>query len=368
VGAVRLFLCGDVMTGRGIDQVLPHPGDPALHESFVRDARVYVQLAERAHGPIARGVPFAHPWGDALGELERVAPDARIINLETAVTSQSTPWPAKGVHYRMHPANAPIVAAADIDCCVLANNHVLDWGHAGLLETLDALQPWCRTCGAGRDMVRARAPAELDLGRGGRVLVFSVGSSSSGIPSEWAASEHRAGVWLVDEHSADAAEAIAAAAAARRRPGDLVVVSVHWGGNWGYAIPLEQRSFAHRLIDSGVVDLVHGHSSHHVKGFEVHAGKLVLYGCGDFLTDYEGIGDHEHFRGDLSLMFFPLLDATSGRLLELHLTPMRTKRFQVRFADAPGRHWLLETLARECAPFAIGLELTDQGALRAHWR
>jgi poly-gamma-glutamate capsule biosynthesis protein CapA/YwtB (metallophosphatase superfamily) len=45
-GAISLFLCGDVMTGRGIDQVLPHPSLPHLYESFVKDARDYVWLAE----------------------------------------------------------------------------------------------------------------------------------------------------------------------------------------------------------------------------------------------------------------------------------------------------------------------------------
>ena len=44
---LRLFLCGDVMTGRGIDQALPHPSNPILYEPYIRDARDYVDLAER---------------------------------------------------------------------------------------------------------------------------------------------------------------------------------------------------------------------------------------------------------------------------------------------------------------------------------
>lgn len=49
---VRLMLAGDLMTGRGIDQVLPHPGDPGLLEDWVHDAREYVRLAERVNGPV----------------------------------------------------------------------------------------------------------------------------------------------------------------------------------------------------------------------------------------------------------------------------------------------------------------------------
>ena len=118
---VTLFLCGDVMTGRGIDQILPHAGDPRLFESYVRSAHDYVALAERGAGPIPRPVDFAYIWGDALGELARVAPDARVVNLETSVTRSEEAWP-KGINYRMNPANVGCLAAAGIDVCVLANN------------------------------------------------------------------------------------------------------------------------------------------------------------------------------------------------------------------------------------------------------
>jgi poly-gamma-glutamate synthesis protein (capsule biosynthesis protein) len=121
-----MLLCGDVMTGRGIDQILPHPGSPILYEDYVRDAREYVQLAERVCGPIARPVDFAYVWGEALNELDRVQPDVRIINLETSITRNEEPWPHKGIHYRMNPQNAASLSAARIDCCCLATNHVLD--------------------------------------------------------------------------------------------------------------------------------------------------------------------------------------------------------------------------------------------------
>src|SRR5947209_16267250 len=103
--SIGVFLCGDVMTGRGIDQVLPHPGDPVLYERCVLDAREYVLLAERAHGPIPQTVELAYPWGDTLEELQRAGAEVRIINLETSITCSEEPWPQKGIHYRMHPGN-----------------------------------------------------------------------------------------------------------------------------------------------------------------------------------------------------------------------------------------------------------------------
>jgi poly-gamma-glutamate capsule biosynthesis protein CapA/YwtB (metallophosphatase superfamily) len=85
--SVLLFFCGDVMLGRGIDQILAHPGDPRLHEPVVRSAIEYVEFAEAANGPIPRVVAPDYIWGDALAELARAGPQARIINLETSVTT-----------------------------------------------------------------------------------------------------------------------------------------------------------------------------------------------------------------------------------------------------------------------------------------
>ena len=136
---VRLFLCGDVMTGRGIDQILPYSVDPHLYEPYVRDARRYVELAERANGPIPRPVDYDYIWGDALAELARFQPDLRLINLETSITTSESQWEGKAIHYRMHPANIPCLTAAGVDGCALANNHVLDWGYPGLAETRETL-------------------------------------------------------------------------------------------------------------------------------------------------------------------------------------------------------------------------------------
>ena len=156
---VKLFLCGDVMTGRGIDQILPQPCDPRLHEQYMDSALDYVGLAEASTGPISRPVGMSYVWGAALEELNCARPDARIVNLETSIT-RSDAWVDKGINYRMSPDNAGCLLAAGVDCCVLANNHVLDWGEAGLLDTLATLKTLgIKTAGAGRDAPAASRPA-----------------------------------------------------------------------------------------------------------------------------------------------------------------------------------------------------------------
>lgn len=366
--STTLFLCGDVMTGRGIDQVLPNPGKPQLFEPYMRSALGYVEIAEQVTGPIRKPVDYAYIWGDALAELERVRPDARIINLETAVTAAEDAWPGKGIHYRMHPANVPSLTAAKVNCCALANNHVLDWGYSGLVETLDTLRgAGIRTAGAGRDDVEAAAPTAIELPGMGRVLVFAFGMESAGVPRKWAAAKGRPGVNFLADLSARTADAVARAVRGSKRAGDVAVASIHWGGNWGFGIPQEHRAFAHRLVDAAGVDIVHGHSSHHPKGIEIYREKPILYGCGDFLNDYEGIRGHESYRPDLTLMYFPTLDATTGSCTRFAVTPTQIRRFRVNRAPDEGVRWLQETLNREGRQLGTRVERQPDDSLLLHW-
>jgi poly-gamma-glutamate capsule biosynthesis protein CapA/YwtB (metallophosphatase superfamily) len=365
--SVRLFLCGDVMTGRGIDQALPHPVDPVLYEPYVCDAREYFDLAEKANGPIPRPLSFDYVWGGALQELEQTQIDLRIVNLETAITSKETPWPDKGIHYRMHPLNIGCLSAARISACALANNHVLDWGYSGLSDTLRSLDALgIAHSGAGNNAEEAAAPAILNVEGKPRVLLFSFGSTTSGIPREWRATSSRPGVNLLDDLSDATAARVADQMRYHRKPGDLLIASIHWGSNWGYDIPPQKIAFAHRLIEEGVA-LVHGHSSHHVKAIEVFKNHLILYGCGDFLTDYEGIGGYEEFRGDLALMYFVDLDSQTGQLVSARLVPMQMRRFRLEHTSAANAHLLCDLLNELGAPFGTRTRLSKDKSIMLEW-
>ena len=367
-GELTLFLCGDVMTGRGIDQVLKHPGNPRLYEPYVKSAREYVALAEHANGPLPKPVDDAYIWGDALATLDRLRADVRIVNLETSVTTSDSPWPNKGIHYRMHPANIGCLTAARLDCCVLANNHVMDWGRSGLIETLATLHAaGIRTAGAGRDRVEAAAPAVIDVAGKGRVLVFAYGMPSSGVPAAWAARDTLAGVNVLSDLSSRSVDAIARNVDAHRRLGDVVLLSIHWGGNWGYGIDAAERQFARRMVDTAGVDIVHGHSSHHPKGIEVHRDRLILYGCGDLLDDYEGISGYEEFRADLGFLYLPTI-GTTGTLTRLQLVPTRIRRFRLNRANAEETTWLATMENREGRALGTRAVAQPDGTLRIEWR
>ena len=359
---LRLFLCGDVMCGRGIDQVLAHPCSPEIYEDYMRSAEDYVWLAEQANGPIPRRNTPSYVWGAALEQLDQMQPDARIINLETAVT-RSNDRAHKSINYRMSPENAACLTAAKTDCCTLANNHVLDWGRAGLEETLATLRRLnITTAGAGLNDAEARAPAALNLPTA-RLLVFSFGSPSSGVPIDWAATDDAPGVNVLPDLSETIALRVAEQIVALRKPGDVVIVSIHWGSNWGYDVPDEQREFAHTLIDKAGVSIIHGHSSHHPRPVEIYRDRLILYGCGDFLNDYEGIRGYERYRDDLILMYFADLDPTAGRLQALNLVPLQIRNFRLSMPTQRDIEWIRETLDRECHPFGTRLAQRSEGQL-----
>ena len=345
---LSLLLAGDVMTGRGIDQILRHSVDPVLYEPYVQDANRYVELAEQTSGRIPRPVEPDYIWGDAVDVLDSLKPDVRIINLETAVTTADKPWPDKGIHYRMHPRNVDVLTAVGIDCCVLANNHTLDWGRPGLAETLARLrEAGVVPVGAGADAPEASAPAVLNPPGSARLLVYALAEPGAGIPSDWQAGSGVSGVNFLPEVTEASASRLAGIVESTRRPGDRVVVSVHWGGNWGYSIPSEQRSFARRLIDDAGVDIVYGHSSHHPKGLELYRDKLILYGCGDLINDYEGIGGHESYRPELTAMYLPALAPDTGRLKSLTVVPFRLQKLRLNRTTSQEARWLAERLNRE---------------------
>ncbi|HUL99227.1 MAG TPA: CapA family protein, partial [Mycobacterium sp.] len=253
------------------------------------------------------------------------------------------------------------------DVCVLANNHILDFGTDGLADTLRVLADAEIPCaGAGLDAEQAHRPVVTETD-GGRVICVAAGMKSSGVPGSWAATENRPGVAFVSDMSKRTATEIADGALALKRAGDVAVASLHWGSNWGYDIDSSQRHFAHHLIDGGI-DVVYGHSSHHPRPIEVYRGKLILYGCGDLVNDYEGIGGYHAYRGELRLMYFVSVDPASGRLIALRMVPMREVSMRLQRAARGDAEWMRTTLEDTSRGFGTRIETEADGVLAVRER
>lgn len=344
-GVLRLFLGGDVMTGRAIDQLFPTHNPDDFGKPDHVPATQYQQWSAALHG--AEMLPQRHdyPWGAALGILEAAQPDFRLVNLETAITTADQ-WARKQFNFRMHPANIACLTAAGIDCVSLANNHVLDFGAEGLRETLATLDAaGIQRCGAGDNLNEASRPAVHVLPTGQRILVFAWGFKSSHIVfPDWAAGSDTPGIQYVEHINEATAKAMRESIAQYRQPGDVVIASLHWGANWVKAITPEYRKLARYLIDAAGVDLIHGHSSHHVLPAETYQGKLILYGCGDLINDSEGRPEYRARRGYLGALYFVDLDPDTHRLRGLRVQPVQRRRFRLEMPAREDASWVLSQI------------------------
>jgi poly-gamma-glutamate synthesis protein (capsule biosynthesis protein) len=303
----RLVLAGDVMLGRGVDEAL----------TTMRPSEV---------------------WGDLLPHFRDA--DARIVNLECALTRSKRRWERapKVFHFRAAPSAVAVLQAAGIDACSLANNHVLDFEEVGLLETLDTLdRAGIRHAGAGRDLAAARRPALI---AGGRVALLSITDNEPG----FAAEANRPGVNFFATAGTRALDWIERAAASARRAGaEIVVLASHWGPNMVMRPAPEIRALARGAIERGV-DVYFGHSAHVAQGVEIHDGKPILYDTGDFVDDY---AVDPGMRNDWSFLF--RLDFDGRRFERLEMVPAALSYARTKAAAGAEAELMRERMAGLCA-------------------
>jgi poly-gamma-glutamate capsule biosynthesis protein CapA/YwtB (metallophosphatase superfamily) len=287
---ICLLFVGDVMLGRGVNEVL-------------------------------RERPPDYPWGDTLGIFR--AADFRMCNLECAISNRGAPWPGKTFTFRSDARNVAVLKAAGIDAVSLANNHALDFGPEALADTL-AILDGAAIAHAGAEMNRAAAfePATTEVA-GTKIAIVSFTDD----PPDWEATPERAGVAYVpvdfeEERAARLFETIELA----RNRADVLVVAAHWGPNWGYDPPARHRPFARRLIDLGA-DVVFGHSGHVARGVEIYRGRPIIYCAGDFIDDY-AVDEDE--RNDESFIF--VIDLRGQRPQRVSVYPIVIEECRAQLA------------------------------------
>lgn len=338
---IRIFLGGDVMTGRAIDQLFHiHNADDFGKPEHV-PAKQYRDWSAACNGGLRTPVSHDYIWGEALAIIDNAQPDFRLVNLETAITKCDT-WQKKKFNFRMHPDNTPCLSAAKLDCCVLANNHILDFGQPGLIETIESLSmAGIGYAGAGRNAQEAQRAFIREFPDGKRLLVFSWGCIDSGVRPNWQAGATSPGVNLLPDFTEQTARKMVEQVQAIQRPGDITIASIHWGENWVMEIPAHHRQLARYLIDHAGVDIVHGHSSHHLLGMETYKEKLILYGCGDLINDYEGKSEFQWMRPSLGALFFADIDSNTGNLKGMKLHPVQLRRFRLEIPSTEDSYWLI---------------------------
>jgi poly-gamma-glutamate capsule biosynthesis protein CapA/YwtB (metallophosphatase superfamily) len=351
-----LFLCGDVMLGRGIDQIFKYKSDPTLYESFMKNAKDYVPKEMMLYTTPGNYVSYDYVWKDLLLEPLFYQSNLKIINLETSITT-SLDHQDKPVLYKMHPKNVPAISVANIDYCHMANNHVMDWGLEGLLQTIDTLNTAnINFGGIGMNKLEAADPYIFIINRK-RILIFSFGDMDSGIPIEWIATNK---INVIDTSNENTKVTISNHILKYYTDQDFVIVSIHWGSNWGFDIEPQHEQFAHYLIDNAKVDIIHGHSSHHFRPIEIYHGKMILYGCGDLINDYETISDPKQnfFMSDISMAYFPHYE--KGFLKSLILVPYTIHNLQLIKISPNKTNDVVNKLNEICGKYNLQFKIKDQ--------
>ncbi|HEY7417600.1 MAG TPA: CapA family protein [Ktedonobacteraceae bacterium] len=283
--------------------------------------------------------PPVYPWGDTLSLFQQA--DVRLCNLECAIADRGTPWSAtpKIFHFRSDAKNVTVLNAAQIDAVSLANNHVLDFDYEGFFDMMGHLQrAGIRMAGAGATLSEASQPAIWEV-RGRKLGLIACTDNEPA----WAASRRHPGVWYVPIEMQDkrAHEQFEVVERTRSEVACLVV-SLHWGPNWGSVPPPEHRLFAHALIDRGA-DIVFGHSGHIVRGVEVYKNRPILYCAGNFIDDYL-VDEVEH--NDRNFLFqVELHETTCSRLL---LYPTVIRECQARRASDEERQAMIARMQKLC--------------------
>ncbi|CAM5789391.1 MULTISPECIES: CapA family protein [Brevibacillus] len=201
--------------------------------------------------------------------------DFTVANLETPVTKNGTPASNKEFVYKSPPEAIPAMKEAGIDLVNLANNHSMDQGESGLLDTFQVLEDnGLEYVGAGPDAKRAYAPAYVER-NGIRMAFFGF---SRVVPNvSWYAGKNKPGI-AVSYDPAKAVEAIQLA----RGQADLVIVIAHWGKEREDYPVDHQMELSRAYIDAGA-DLVIGGHPHVLQGFEQYNEKWIAYSLGNFI-------------------------------------------------------------------------------------
>ena len=316
--SVRLALLGDLMLGRGVSRALRHRSP----EWF---------------------------WGDVLPILRQA--DAVFANLEAPITASSE----RGRHgrkmfrFRADPAAVGILACANIRFVCLANNHILDFGERGLLDTMHCLDAaGIRYAGAGRNAVEAAAPIVVDIPG---LTVGLIAATDNMLP--FSARPDRPGTNFIEitANSANLDWIDRSVTELRRAGATLIMLSLHWGPNMRLSPSRPFRRFAHAAVDCGV-DIIHGHSAHVVQAVERHRSAIILYDAGNFIDDYWKFP----FRRTVwSFVFF--LDIEDGRPMRLRLVPVHIHSSPVELATGETSRAIKEHMKSLCA--ARGTPVAD---------
>ncbi len=262
-----------------------------------------------------------YPWGNTLSILKNS--DIVIGNLETTITNSNIKWPNKTFNYKLLPKYAATLKIANLSYCSLANNHIFDYRMLGLKDTIKNLDKLkIKYAGVGKNLLDASAPTFIIKNN------IKIGFLSAADHYHyWAATNNTPGLWYISMNNDKEWEKVFKKVRETKRKCHILIFSLHWNYNYVNKIDKNFIIFAHKLIDNGV-DIIHGHSPHHLLPIEKYKNRLIFYSLGDFIDDY---AVDPKYRNDLAIMVKIVIQ--NGQINIEKIYPTHIKNMQVNITN-----------------------------------
>ncbi|WIO75196.1 CapA family protein [Porticoccaceae bacterium LTM1] len=312
-----------------------------------------LMTGRRLYKPLAGDEPLLIS-GDELTRLKQMLnpirpylmlADIASINLETILASESpaTETP-KSVTFYSHPVTLEALKWAGVDYLTLGNNHVYDFGDAGVKTTLDALTAsGLGYSGGGMNEKQALKSYTIQRAKEEFSLLGFVGWKGNFTPNQVAEADKGGAAWGSDDNIVNAVTRESAR-------GNAVVVQYHGNSEYSYG-PTEEGYRRMRLaVDSGA-DLVIGHHPHVLHGFELYKNKLIAYSLGNFLFDQYFQETHR------SALLYVWMDG--DQFVRAEVVPLYIKHYQPTPAVGAVRDHILRRLKHQS--ILEGVQLSVSG-------
>jgi len=247
-----------------------------------------------------------------------------IMNLETTLTNNIDKYPQKMFNYKLSPKYASILKnLSENVLCSLANNHILDFKRFGLIETIETLKSLgFKYTGAG-----------LNISECQKLVTVSINNTTIGMLSasdnekNWRANNTKEGIWYIDPSNQEMVNDAINIVRKSKIKCDILIFSCHMQPNYVSSINETIKIFYKKLVDNGV-DIVHGHSPHHVLPIEKYKNGYICYSFGDFVDDY---AIDPKYRNDLGILVdFQIFN---GKITNYEIHSTIIKNLKVNFKN-----------------------------------
>lgn len=283
-------------------------------------------------------------WGDVINQTS--VHHLNIVNLESPLTHAQTKIRKAGPHLSADPLCARGIRKGGFDVVTLANNHILDMGEPGLLDTIATCEEaGLKTVGAGRTLDDASRPLYIEVNNV-RIAVIAIAEHEFSI-----ATPYSAGAWPLD--LIDNYHQIQDA----KHKSDFVLLILH-GGNEYYPLPSPRLLKTCRFLADSGANAVICHHTHVPSGLEIYNGVPIVYGTGNLLFHYGKPTSPEWFNG-----YLVSLGIMHNAVSEIRLIPFWQyfTREGLQLMDDASAHHFLEGVIE------LSSIITDKTKLSSEW-